>query len=552
MTVKNKGTLIILFIIISLMVGCTGEKAGDQENIPDDAIDMPDETPTDSEIEVEPPKPAFGETLKITARNPETLNPLLNEDRSIDQVLKLVFESLYTIDENLKPIPNLVDNFEYSSTSGYATIYLKDNITFHNGELLTAYDVQYSIQLLQDAKDTVIYKHNVDNIQRTSVVDDYTIKVYYKQPYAFSQYDLVFPIISKAYAMSEDYNELKPTGTGPYKFVSFVSMKNLELTANNEWFKGDVYIQDIECTITRDLNAENTAFNQKLIDLINPTKFDWLQYSDASDTRMMEYTSNYYEFIGFNFNSQYLNNKEIRQGIAFAIDKENIAKNQFLNHVVLTDYPIHPESWLMEADESSAYEYNVDSATSLLGKWFEDTDEDGFYDKGNNGEAETEKVTLRLLVNNMNRSRINTANLIKENLEAIGLSIEIDAVEQTMFYDKLSAKDYDMVLSGFKLSPTPDYTALFHSTNIEENMNFISFDNEYMDAILESIYRSSTGDELYNNIQEFKSIFIDELPYYSLYFMNSAIITNDDIYGDFNPSTDNSFDGIENIFISRK
>ncbi|WP_458788378.1 ABC transporter substrate-binding protein, partial [Vallitalea sediminicola] len=87
--------------------------------------------------------------------------------------------------------------YELSDSGTTVTITLKKNILFHDGEELHSDDVVYSIDTLKAAPDDAIYKVNVKNYKRASAVDQYTLKIYFDQPFAFSLYTMNFPIIPK-------------------------------------------------------------------------------------------------------------------------------------------------------------------------------------------------------------------------------------------------------------------------------------------------------------------------------------------------------------------
>ncbi|MBC7959405.1 MAG: hypothetical protein H7X94_06030, partial [Vallitaleaceae bacterium] len=263
-------TLTLCFVTTS----CSLVKNQTAEPTPEDTLT----TEAVTEAVEKPIVPTFGGTLKLSARNPLTLNPLLNEDRSIDEILKLVFEPLYKLDTQYKPVPNLVDQYVFDAENNSITITLKPGLLFHNQEPLTSEDVQYSIDVLKEAPATVIYKSCVDNIQRTSIIDDLTLKIYLKQAYAFSRYYLDFPILPKDYSESENYDPFKPIGSGLYAFVDFTAMKAINFTVS-EARKSEVYVQNIACTITRDEAVDTDTFKQNLIDLIAPAKFNWFEHS---------------------------------------------------------------------------------------------------------------------------------------------------------------------------------------------------------------------------------------------------------------------------------
>lgn len=540
---KNKKLLLLFFVIvISLLItSCSKDQKGNTETT---------EATTEVPAVIEKPIVAtFGGTLKLTSRNPLTLNPLLNEDRSIDQILKLVFEPLFKLDNQYKPVPNLVDTYTYDATNQSLTLTLKKDLFFHNQEPLTASDVAYSIEVLKDAPITAIYKSSVDNIQRTSLIDDQTIKIYFKQAYAFATYYLDFPIIPNEYNSSSGYDPFKPIGSGLYTFVDFTAMKSLHL-AVAEKRKSEVYIENIECIITRDETVDTDTFEQNLSDLIAPSKFDWFEHSDDNTQRTLSYTTNYIEFMGFNFKNALLSNVKMRQAIAYAINREVIAEKQYLSHVVISDTLVHPNSWLNNKDQPLVYTYDIEQARSLLTSIpLADNDGDGFYDQTSNAIAS--KITLKLLVNKDNSSRMKVAEFILQDLNAIGLTVEIVAVDKATFLTKLQAGEFDIVLSGWKLSDVPDFTDFFHSQKIIGGTNYIQYNNALMDKALENVFTSSNDDALKSNLQKFNDLYTAELPYFSLYFMNSIIITNDDIYGQLEPLQDDIFNGIENLYISR-
>ncbi|MCT4543992.1 MAG: peptide ABC transporter substrate-binding protein [Vallitalea sp.] len=538
---KKLSHIFILMLCIFLFVGCkTTNKGNNKDEQEQEQVKDPVKEPVK-------PVASFGGELKILMRNPNTLNPLLNNDRTVDQVLKLVFDSLFLLDEQEKPMPNLVESYELSSSATTITINLKKNILFHDGEELHSDDVIYSINTIKNASEDSIYKVCVENYKRVSAVDEYTFKIYFDQPFAFSLYTLNFPIIPKHHYDSNENSTLNPIGTGAYSFVNFATMKELNLKANQKWFKGNLYVEKIKGVITRDKNSDSDAFNQKVVDLINPTKFDWQHYAETKGVSLTEYDTYYYTFLGFNFNNNILSDKNIRKAIAYAIDRESIIKNEFLNHAHITDYPIHPISWLNKED-ALMYNKNIEKSKELITTaGYSDSDGDELLDKNIN--SVKQNLSLRLLVNNENPLRLNIANKIKEYLEEVGFIINIDSVDNITYSQKIMNKDFDILLSEWKLSPIPDFTFAFHSSQIEEGNNFINYSNVDMDRILETIFRSTNEKELLTAIGEFKNIIAEELPYYSLFFRTSAIISNQKVYGQLNPSIYNNYRGIENLFI---
>jgi ABC-type transport system substrate-binding protein len=128
--------------------------------------------------------------------------------------------------------------------------------------------------------------------------------------------------------------------------VDFTAMQNLKLEVFEGWHEAVPYISQIECVITREESAERTAFEQALIDMYVPSQLDWRTYSEI-EVKPIEYTTSYLDIVGFNFQSELLNDIDFRQAIAYAIDREAILSTQYLDHGVITDGILHPDNYLL-------------------------------------------------------------------------------------------------------------------------------------------------------------------------------------------------------------
>ena len=106
--------------------------------------------------------------INLTMIKPTTINPILNNDKSVSYVLNLVYDSLFEFDENYNLQPKLVDSYNISSNNKSINITLKDNIKWHNGQSLTASDVKYTYDLIKKNTDSSYYSL-VSNISKISV-----------------------------------------------------------------------------------------------------------------------------------------------------------------------------------------------------------------------------------------------------------------------------------------------------------------------------------------------------------------------------------------------
>lgn len=480
------------------------------------------------------------DTLRLSIANPATLDPLTNKDLSIDQLLRLSFDSLFIIDSQQKPVPKLVNSYEFNSENSLLTLVLKDNIKFTNNEPISATDVVFSINQIK-ASESTIYKECISNIQRAVAIDNKTVKLYLKRPSILTLYNLYFPIVSQKNYLSADFNSFQPVGSGAFKISEFTTMKAMKMTLS-ENARESYNIKNIEITIARDNESEANILKQNLIDISFPMKFDWNSFSEDSNRKISTYTTNNIEIMGYNFSNEKLKNPQIRIAIAKAINRKEMSNKLLVGRAIVADRPIHPESWLMPKDKDSLIEYDKAAARKSIELMnFVDADNDGLYDD----------FSLRLLVSNDNSLRIKQAELIKEYLNQIGIKIEIISTDKAGFNTKLDKGEFDLYLTGWKLSAVPDFSSILHSGQIKNGENYINYSNKEMDSILTNIVTSKDDVELYNNILQFYQKYDSELPYLPIYFIQSAVVANKDVKGKLEPDSFNVLSGIDAISIQK-
>lgn len=527
--------------LMIFVVGCNVT-----QEIEEDPVPKEEEVVIEEEI-----TPVKGGNLTVAIRNPKTLNPLYNEDHSIDQILRLVFEPLITLDDTLKPVPNLAERWEMSPNGTSLTLSLRKDVTWHDGTPVTAKDVLFSIDTIQKAGETSVYKRCVQNVSQYTEIDGHTVRITYNQPFSGALYALYFPIIPEHYYRGETAStsakNMQPVGNGAYQFESFTPMKTLLLQANENWFKGAVYIEKITATVTPDKETDLYAFDQKQLDVAITDVVDWEKYSEMGETETYEYITNYYDFIGFNFDHSLFQDKRLRQAIAYSIPKERIINEQYLGHAVAAETPINPTSWLYET-EGKAYGYHTETSKALLAQaGWEDSDEDGVLDQMIDGAKQD--LAFHMMVNKENIERVQVAYEIQAELQEIGIQLTIEEVAFDVYTSRLAERDFESILGGWRLSLIPDLTFAFHTSQAEAGTNYISYRSPEMDNLLQQAFLAQGDAGMKKAYRDLQQYIIEELPYISLYFRTSAVLTSNRVRGDVQPTKDYIYGNIQDWFI---
>ncbi|MEG0580486.1 MAG: ABC transporter substrate-binding protein, partial [Niameybacter sp.] len=147
---------------------------------------VPDETETQKVSEKEQPTQDTKDSVsKITIgmQNPVTLNPIYNMDKSVQQNLYLMFDTLVNIEEDGSVTPNVAKSWIYSEAEKSLVVTLREDIKWHDGQALTAEDVVFTLEAIQKATESP-YKLTTQNMANVQVVNNTAFKIYYRQDFS--------------------------------------------------------------------------------------------------------------------------------------------------------------------------------------------------------------------------------------------------------------------------------------------------------------------------------------------------------------------------------
>jgi len=150
-----------------------------------------------------------GTFIVILASDLKAENIFLEKTIYEDVVWDAIYDTLVYLDDSYSPKPWLAYKYEYTPDGLVWTFYLVKNATFHDGTPLTAEDVKFTFDY--------IVKNNIPNfanivkyVDRVEIIDDYTVRVYMKKPYAWFLYDLAdMPILPKHIWEDKPWNTTK-------------------------------------------------------------------------------------------------------------------------------------------------------------------------------------------------------------------------------------------------------------------------------------------------------------------------------------------------------
>lgn len=469
--------------------------------------------------------------LRIGISALDTFDPLLSKNKSVQDVCKLIYEPLLTIDESYKIKGVLATEWAKTAENSYI-IKLKQGVKWHNGKDFTATDVEFTINKIKQRSAESIYAQNVQNISNVTIIDNYTIKLELINEEAFFEYNLIFPIES-----ANDYNSDSqdiPSGTGLYKIYE-MSNNKIELTRNQ--FKENIENMQIKSITIKNYETMGEVYNDfKIgnIDVLNTDNIEYVNYIGTIGYTERSFYGRNFGFLSFNTKNHALYNIEVRRAISYAIDKNAIVTNIYNNKYYVADYPLDYGNWLYN-DDSTSSGYNPEQSKRIL--------EDNGWEYKNNiwqKNINNQKVQLvfNLLVNSNDTLRVKVAENIKQQLEDIGIKINIMKVSSVNSY--IENKNYDLALLEMTIGVAPDLSKLYGEDNL------FNYENPESIMLIEEIQELKDENLLKEKYNKLLEIYKTDLPYISLYFSSSTLIYNPKLVGTITPTWYNLYYNIEN------
>jgi len=328
-------TVFVLVLALGMaLVGCTGNSSGNNTGNTDTTVANSSTSTSTSTGTPATPERKTKDTLTIAIdAEPPTLLPQQTIKYNTTIMCHDIFSHLIVQDADGNIIPDLAVSWERPDDLTWR-FHLKDNVTFHNGEKFTAEDVRYTFELA--SKEPACLSHFAPlDIEKTKVVDDLTIDVALKYPFA-SFLELLATqrgtIICKSALekMGREAYARAPIGTGPYKFVSWVSGSEIKLERYDNYFGEPAKTKNLVYKIISESAGRVIEVETGSADMAYSVLPSDVTTVEKADNMKLSSTPGYsYYVITFNMQDDVVGgdkNQKLREALSYAIDKETLTK----------------------------------------------------------------------------------------------------------------------------------------------------------------------------------------------------------------------------------
>ena len=463
------------------------------------------------------------------------LNPYTYSSETGYQITHLIYDSLFILDENLNVTPWLVEDYSYDADTLTYTFKLHDGVLFHDGEKLTADDVKFTFEFLQENPKSR-FSQPAAVISEITVVDELTLTMTLSQASAdFLDKPLCEMGILPEHIWSqvEDPNACSnAVGSGMFRVTEMVDGEYYILEKNENFWNGTVAVDMLYMPIIADASTRQTALLTGELDAAT---------SNLSAEVIEEFVSsgrfNIYQGAGFPSTMMYFNcdrapfdNVEFRHALSLAIDRQDIVDTVMLGYATPgTNSHVHPAKSYYDATVKEPA-FDLDAANAIL-------DELGYLDTNGDGlrEMDGEALDFTIYVYANNTARIRIAELVKAWYQEIGVGITIsaldmDTVDNIVWPGYMSAHDldFDMVMWGWGASTmSASYVNRLWNSDLEiGTSNVGAFASDEVDALVAAVSAETDAaarDELMKDLQ---AALVANYPAYVFYYADLVYATS--------------------------
>ncbi|WP_128893958.1 peptide-binding protein [Longirhabdus pacifica] len=535
--------LLLLALTFVFVIAACGDETETEEPMEESGSETSNETEDSKEEEsamedAKPGEPKAGGTLIVgSSGSPTLFNSLYSTDTASSDIESLIYNGLVGADTTFATEYDLAEDVQLSEDGLTVTVKIKEGVTFHDGEALTADDVVFTYNVPKSPDYVGERGSNFDGIDTITKIDDYTVEFKLnKKDATFVPTTLSYGILPEhilkdvpiAELGENEFNTKSPIGTGPFKFVEWKDGEYVKVTRNDDYFEGAPYLDEVIYKLVPDANTLILQLQAGDIDYhtsVPSSDIETVQGWAADEgVEIISELGLNYTYVGYNQLDERFQDKRVRQAFTHAINREEIVEFILNGRGEVAHVPESPLSWAYNPDVPT-FEYDVEKAKELLKEaGWEDTDGDGIIDK------DGKKMSFEIKTNQGNKAREEIAVVLQEQFKEIGVEAKPNIVEWSAFIEAVTAPkwEYEVLILGWQLSTFPDQYDIFHSSQQEEGLNFTWYSNPEVDTLLEEAKQILDQDaykEAYGDI--YKGIAEDQ-PYTFLYYpiSNKAIPDN--------------------------
>ncbi|MFK8082805.1 MAG: ABC transporter substrate-binding protein [Granulosicoccus sp.] len=482
--------------------------------------------------------PVQGGTVVYLSSKIPSLNPL-HSAYEVGLVTSQIFASLTRMDENNEIAPYIAESWDISADGKTYTFQIAADAQFHDGEPVTSEDLAFSFDIVKE--------HHRFGPQMFGPIESYeypdpkTLVVKLSEPHGplllAATTPRQLPILPKhVYGEAEDFMKQpahqEPIGSGPFVIGDRKTDEYVSIDRNdNHFVEGLPYLDKIIYRNVQDKTAKRIGLRQNQFQLARTDSVmrfsDIKAFSKIDHLELTEYDgiSGGAIVLEFNNRKEPLNNKQVRQAIAYAIDRNHISNILHGGYTKPARSPL-PATNVFFNDQLQGYPLDLDKANAML-------DEAGYPKKDDDMRFELNLIHIAQPF--MPDFQTLPSEYIAAALKKVGIKVKLEPLQGFAGWAERSAAwDFDMSINwpGDKTDPAIGVSRLYVCENIKNQAytNTSGYCNEKVDEIFAAAALEADftkREALYAEVQD---LLLEEMPMLWLFDTPSLFFNHKDLF----------------------
>jgi peptide/nickel transport system substrate-binding protein len=422
-----------------------------------------------------------------------------------------IYEGLLRYTTGLEPQPQLAKSWEVSEDGLTYTFHLQEDAKWHDGTPFTAADVVFSADVFLRETHARL-RASLAHVETITAPDDHTVVFKLKQP--FGPFIGIFevgtmPMVPKHIYEGTDFKtnpaNNTPIGTGPFKFKEWVKGSHILLVKNEDYYEdGKPYLDEIYWHVIPDAASRAVAYETGVVDILPGGSVENFDVGRLTELENSCVTDKGWEYFG-PLSWMWLNNREgptadvrFRKAVMYAMDR-NFAREALWNGLGKVATGPVSSSTRFYSDDVTKYDYDPDKARALL----EEMGYDG--------------TPVRLLPLPYGETWQRWAEAVKQNLEEVGIKVDMVATDVAGWNQKISEWDYDLAFTYLYQygDPALGVSRTYVSTNIAKGSpwnNVEGYEDKGVDEMFAKAAVAVTKEERQKLYDEVQKKLVDDVP----------------------------------------
>ncbi len=459
--------------------------------------------------------PAAGGALRYAEdQAPGIVNPVFTTTMSEARVNELIFDGLYTDNQELASEPALVRSAEIDEDRTGMTLTLRDDVYWHDGSPFSADDVVFTIESMKSEETLSTEAGRVDWIDRAEAIDATTVRLSFVQAEMRPEDKLYFKILprhkfeSTTLKRSDPFRS-KPLGTGAYKLERYNDDNSITFSAYED-YRGATGISELVMREVSDKNYQaKLLLYESLEALVRVLPRDLAVLQNNRKVELYPYQTNSWWYAGFNLVRAPFDDPNVRQAIASMIDIEAllapIGTGEVLSGPFVKSSPYYNH-------KVEAWTYDDMLSSSLL-------EASGWVAEEGSWVREGEILSLTLTAHQSVESSQEVVINLQSQLESGGVKVEVEFLDEAAWKARIwRERDFDVILSQWSFDRNEDVREQFHS---QGTRNFGSYASADVDELLERARTTTDPYEKKAALRKVHEITREEVPMVFLWTLDS-------------------------------